>query len=277
MTSQLLTYFLLSSLIGIALSTCGQPSIQPSSVTDEIVGGTEAKPYSWPWQVAMFTHTFIFNLFECGGSIINEHWLMTAGHCVYGHLSPKGYRWKAGVFQKGASNKPMEQVLQAQKIVLHPHYNHEAHLNDVALIQLSTPISFNAHIQPVCLPCVNDIKTGDSVTITGWGAKYSGAPFVPSNLRQVTTTLDADSECLTDYGRSYNATCMMCAGVKGKDSCQGDSGGPLVHKVNGTWYQYGVVSWGIGCAEAKHPGIYSRVTSLLDFITSTTGTKCGIH
>ena len=62
---------------------------------------------------------------------------------------------------------------------------------------------------------------------------------------------------------------MICAGEDNgdKDACQGDSGGPLV--VDGKLA--GVVSWGIGCAEAQYPGVYANIATLSDFISTKTG------
>ena len=66
---------------------------------------------------------------------------------------------------------------------------------------------------------------------------------------------------------------MFCAGDErgGVDSCQGDSGGPLVIPNLGkfgqtTYHLAGLVSWGIGCAKAGLPGVYTKVSNYIDWI-----------
>ena len=81
-----------------------------------------------------------------------------------------------------------------------------------------------------------------------------------------------NSDCQNDYGNlSMITDSKICAGyrgVGGKDSCTGDSGGPLVCNQNGNAILTGVVSYGIGCGNSKYPGVYSRVTHILDWIIS---------
>lgn len=60
---------------------------------------------------------------------------------------------------------------------------------------------------------------------------------------------------------------QLCAGAEaGKDTCQGDSGGSLINAVDGYSYAYGIVSYGKGCGQKGTPGVYTRVTSFLDWI-----------
>merc|ERR1711911_22633 len=70
----------------------------------------------------------------------------------------------------------------------------------------------------------------------------------------------------TPIGRMYSPQINICAGTKGRDTCQGDSGGPLVVNVNERFVLLGVTSWGIECGAEGKPGLYTKVSSFIDWI-----------
>lgn len=49
-----------------------------------IVGGEEASPNSWPWQVSIQAKKpvgFYRRSHICGGTLINKEWVLSAAHC----------------------------------------------------------------------------------------------------------------------------------------------------------------------------------------------------
>lgn len=106
--------------------------------------------------------------------------------------------------------------------------------------------------------------------MSGWGTLSSGSSSLPTILQAVTVNIVSSSDCHKAY-ESYGGITdnMICAAVSGggKDACQGDSGGPLVADES----LVGLVSWGVGCAEANYPGVYSNVAALRDFVVDETG------
>jgi len=96
-------------------------------------------------------------------------------------------------------------------------------------------------------------------------------PPYPTKLQEVAVKIISPEVCKEHdwYGNAFLEEVMICAGYPegGKDTCSGDSGGPLqCLKSNGRWTLVGVTSWGYGCAEAKAPGIYTDVASMIDWI-----------
>ena len=71
----------------------------------------------------------------------------------------------------------------------------------------------------------------------------------------------SDASCLSDlsYGTAFSPSTMLCAGNATTDTCQGDSGGPLMVARGSEYVLAGITSWGYGCADARYPGVYTRI------------------
>nr|XP_060644430.1 chymotrypsinogen 2-like [Anolis sagrei ordinatus] len=245
-----------------AANGCGVPAIEPVlSGYARIVNGEEAVPGSWPWQVSLQDSTgFHF----CGGSLINENWVVTAAHCSVrtSHLVV------LGEFDQRNSGEDV-QVLKIEKVFKNPKFNLFTIRNDITLLKLASPARLSARISPVCLPQAgDDFPGGMTCVTTGWGLTKHTNKDTPDKLQQASLPLLTNEECKKYWGNRI-ADVMVCAGAAGASSCMGDSGGPLVCQKDGAWTLVGIVSWGSSTCSPSSPGVYARVTELLPFIEET--------
>ncbi|XP_047657794.1 trypsin-2-like [Tachysurus fulvidraco] len=220
---------------------------------DKIVGGYECKPNSQPWQVSLNVGYHF-----CGGSLINQNWVVSAAHCYQSRLEVRLGEHNIKV-KEGS-----EQFISSAKVIRNPNYDSWNIDNDIMLIKLSQPATLNSYVQPVALP-KSCPPAGTWCTVSGWGNTMSSTAD-SNKLQCLEVPIISDKDCNNSYPGMITDS-MFCAGYLegGKDSCQGDSGGPVV--CNGELQ--GVVSWGYGCAEKNRPGVYCKVCIFTSWISDT--------
>jgi secreted trypsin-like serine protease len=216
-----------------------------------IVGGSLASTAQAPWAIALNnSRSPVPSGQYCGATLVKANKLVTAAHCVTQSISTY-----TAIQGRDNLNTTTGKTSKISKIWKDPQYG-QAGGHDVAVLTLTTPFTGVATL-PLETSRAAD-AVGAQSTVYGWGETEGTGPA--DRFQKVLVPVLGDSYCGQVYAsEGYVANGEICAGYKqgGKDSCQGDSGGPLV--LNGRLF--GVVSWGIGCADAGNPGVYAEVAS----------------
>ncbi|XP_065074220.1 serine protease snake-like [Ochlerotatus camptorhynchus] len=240
-----------------------------------IVGGTPARPEQFPHIAALgWLENGKFN-FKCGGSLISDRYVLTAGHCLITTDGPPVLVRLGDYNLQSTKDGYLGTDVEIEKIVAHPTYKRSvSRYNDIGLVKLNRTVTFGPTIRPACL-WTSEESNRKAIAI-GYGAIDTSGNH--SNvLMQVGLDILAYDECSLAYLGSPKLPqsiieSQLCAHTVegGKDTCHGDSGGPLqitTEDHNCVYYLVGVTSFGISCG-GFIPGVYTKVSAYLDWIES---------
>uniref|UniRef100_A0A3Q3JKL3 Peptidase S1 domain-containing protein n=1 Tax=Monopterus albus TaxID=43700 RepID=A0A3Q3JKL3_MONAL len=243
-------YFSFSVLSVLLLSFI----LSHSSPRSRIVGGSPAPPGSWPWLVNLQLDGGLM----CGGVLVDSSWVVF-DHYIF---SPSHFSFStsaaAVVSTTGQMTLMSSLITHQSDVLLFLQFNPKTFNNDIALVELTSPVVLSEHVTPVCLPSGMEPPTGSSCLVAGWGSLFEDGPSAEV-VMEAKVPLLPQSTCKSALGKDLVTSTMLCAGYL--------SGAYWLFYFWCIFCQlYGITSWGDGCGEKGKPGVYTRVFSFSDWI-----------
>ncbi|XP_055377178.1 collagenase-like [Condylostylus longicornis] len=201
----------------------------------KIINGHKSNSNLLRYQVFLKILSETNEIITCGGVLISNLWILTAAHCIYGARQAEII---LGANNRNNRYERTQQHFFVKNSNFIVHANYPRLYYDIGLIKLPIQISFTEAIQPIRIPCFNEVNNnyiGRKALISGWG--------------------------------------MTSDGIHGTSSCSGDSGGPLVLLDNNGQIEklIGLVSFGfIGQCTKDKPQGYLKISSYLQWIRQNT-------
>ncbi|KAH0546832.1 hypothetical protein KQX54_015476 [Cotesia glomerata] len=235
-----------------------------SKKASKIVNGAIAQSGEFPHQGSLR----VYDQHICGCSIISNTHVLTAAHCVVNNDQTMTVYQDMTVLT-GTNDRSGQRSGQLHKvinIVYHEHYDPKNNwINDIAILTLAKPITFNHFQHPINLPS-RDLSPNTRVMASGWGAlTFANPSSAPQILQKLDMTIVSNTECSRAHSnRIYPGQICVFKG-RGTGVCVGDSGGPLTFNNE----VHGIASWVVPCAEG-YPDVFTRVYYYLSWIRQHT-------
>lgn len=167
-TAHLILIMKSAGIICLVISVTLTVAAAKSLYNSRIVNGENAQDGQFPHMVSLRSRITLGH--NCGASILNDRFLLTAAHCCQNyHAIPKNMYAVMGAVRLSSDGVQIE----LDKITTHSGFDFEdvkTGIYDVAVIRTATKIVFNDFIQPIALPMKN-LPEDHSIPLiaTGWG------------------------------------------------------------------------------------------------------------
>lgn len=222
----------------------------------------------------------IFYEGKCSGALVSDKYVITASHCIPDEKKPELARFGSN-WANATKDDIGVQLTKIKKTFKHPDYTPKSHLNDIALLELETPVKFTKSVSPICLYTKIDDDGGLKVMTEGWGrTDPESFDSLSLNLQKVQLQTVKTSECSAAFAKVVSKKfegifpSMLCVtgattktGIRG-DTCAGDGGSAVQLISEDKYHLIGVNSFGRKCGAIDTPSVATRVASHIDWVAS---------
>lgn len=212
------------ALIVLSIAITSAIKIHP-----RIFNGLVSERNQFPFYVFLQNEVKLNKFKSCGACLISVKFVLTAAHCIDGASNVILHFGMHETHNLSESGRK-QLVFDRRNFTIHSGYSQLSVVDDVALIEMSQPLTLSESIQPIKIAdSFNEADNDDLIVIgNGFGGLIGK---VAETLEWIPMNSISFDECKEIYPMIPVAKTMFCArNEENRSVAPGDSGGPMIRK-----------------------------------------------